>query len=136
MNVEDLIGKKEKVKIIGKTKSRKYYVGKSLENSYNIYIEDLGDYSDDELIGKEEECLIINIIKNNLIGFILEDRKFINDIKKIKNILKNNNEYEKVEDIYLMERLKIKGKVVGLYLVDEAEKRKVLFRYIRNRNIK
>ena len=133
--MQNLIGKKEKIKIIGKTKSKKYYVGKSLENSYNIYIEDSDDYSDEELIGKEEECLIINIIKNNLIGFILDDRKFLNDIKKIKNKLKNTNEYEKIEDIYLMERLKIKGKVLGLYLVDEGEKRKILFRYLRNRNI-
>lgn len=134
MNVENLIGKKEKVKIIGKTKSKRYYVGKSLENSYNIYIEDSGDYSDEELIGKEEECLIINIIKNNMIGFILDDRKFINDIKKIQNKLKNTKEYEEIKDIYLMERLKIKGKVLGLYLVDEGEKRKILFRYFRNRN--
>lgn len=134
--MKNLIGKKERIKIIGKTKSKRYYVGKSLENNYNIYIEDTGDYSDDELIGKEQECLIINIIKNNIIGFILDDRKFINDIKRIRNILKNTNEYEKVEDIYLMERLKIKGKVVGLYLVDEKEIRKVLPRYIRNRNIK
>ncbi len=136
MNTEKLIGKKEKVKIIGKTKSKKYYVGKSLENSYNIYIEDTGDYSDDELIGEEQECLIINIIKNNIIGFILDDRKFLNDIKTIRNILKNTDEYEKIEDIYLMERLKIKGKVLGLYLVDKGETRKVLSRYIRNRNIK
>lgn len=134
MNKENLIGTKKRIKIIGKTKNNKYYVGKELENAYNIYIEDTGDYEQEELIEKEEECVIINIIDENLIGFILDDRKFINDIKKIQNKLKNTKEYEEIKDIYLMERLKIKGKVLGLYLVDEGEKRKILFRYFRNRN--
>lgn len=134
MNKENLIGTKKRIKIIGKTNNNKYYVGKELENAYNIYIEDTGDYEQEELIEQEEECLIINIIDENLIGFILDDRKFINDIKKIQNKLKNTKEYEEIKDIYLMERLKIKGKVLGLYLVDEGEKRKILFRYFRNRN--
>lgn len=136
MDLKELIGKRTKVKIIGITNNKKYFVSEDIDSKQKIYIEDTGDFTPEELIGAQDECLIINIINNNLIGFLISDRKFINDIKKIKNILKNNNEYEKVEDIYLMERLKIKGKVVGLYLVDEAEKRKVLFRYIRNRNIK
>lgn len=135
MNLKNLIGKKKRIKIIGKTNNKKYYVGKEIEQAYNIYIEDLGDYYDEELIGKEEECIIIDIIKNNLIGFILDDRKFINDIKKIEKKLKDMQEYETVKDIYLMERLKIKGKVLGLYLVDEGDKRKILFRYNPNRNL-
>lgn len=135
MNLENLIGKKEKVKIICKTNNNKYYVGKNINDENTIYIEDTKDYEPEELIGKVIDCIIINIKQGNLIGFILDDRKFINDIKKIKKKLKDTKEDEKIKDIYLMERLKIKGKVLGLYLVDEDERRNILFRYIRNRNI-
>lgn len=62
-------------------------------------------------------------MKNNgyLIGFLLSNRKFVNDIHKIEKGLKQKEEYESIKDIYLLERLKIKGKVVGLYLVDEED---------------
>lgn len=56
-----------------------------------------------------------------LIGFLLSNRKFVNDIHKIEKGLKQKEEYESIKDIYLLERLKIKGKVVGLYLVDEED---------------
>lgn len=121
MDLKELIGKRTKVKIIGITNNKKYFVSEDIDSKQKIYIEDTGDFTPEELIGAQDECLIINIINNNLIGFLISDRKFLNDIKKINNKLKNTNEYEKVEDIYLMERLKIKGKVVGLYLVDEGE---------------
>lgn len=121
MNLENLIGKKEKVKIIGLTNGDKYYVAQSIMNDYKIYIENTGDYEKEELIGSIEDCIIIDIKKNNLIGFILSNRKFVNDINKINKKLKNTAEFDKVKDVYLMERLKIKGKVFGLYLVDEEE---------------
>ena len=121
MNFENLVGKKEKVKIIGMTNSKKYYVGEVSGNSYKVYIEDTGDYEPEELINTVEECIIIDIKQGHLIGFILSDRKFYNDIKKINDKLKNSKEYNQIRDIYLMERLKIKGKVIGLYLVDEEE---------------
>lgn len=119
--MESLIGNKEKIKIIGITNNEKYFVSKTLDKKQNIFIENTGDYSIEELIGKEDECVIINVIKNNLIGFLINDRKFYNDIKKIEEKIKNTNEYGKIKDIYLMERLKIKGKVFGLYLVDEGD---------------
>lgn len=121
MELEKLIGKREKVKIIGITNNKKYYVGETINNQYKIYIENSGDYEIEELINSIEECLIIDIKQNNLIGFILSNRKFQNDIKKIEQKLKNTGEYEKIKDIYLMERLKIKGKVLGLYMVDKGD---------------
>ena len=121
MDLNDLVGKKEKVKIIGITKNKKYFVSEILTSKLKVYIENTGDYELEELIEREEECIIINIKQEQLIGFLLDNRKFLNDIKKISNKLKNTKEYEKVKDIYLMERLKIKGKVLGLYLVDEGD---------------
>lgn len=121
MELKDLMGKKIKVKIIGITKSKKYYVAEDIASLEKIYIEDTGDYEQEELIGTIEECVVINIIQNKPIGFIISDRKFINDIKKIEEKLKKTKEYNKVKDIYLIERLKIKGKVLGLYLVDEGD---------------
>ena len=121
MNINELVGKKEKVKIIGITNNKKYFVAQSYENENNIFIEDTGDFELDELVGSKQECLIIDIKQNQLIGFIVSSRKFINDINKIKKQLEKSGEIAKVTDIYLMERLKIKGKVAGLYMVDEGE---------------
>jgi len=121
MDLENLVGKRQKVKITGITKNNKYYVAEEINKLYKIYIENDGDYEKEELINSTQECLVIDIKQDRLIGFILSDRKFINDIKKIEEKLKKENKYEKVNDIYLMERLKINGKIVGLYLVDEGE---------------
>lgn len=119
MNIEEYIGKVISVKIFEKRSN--WYIGKELNNGNNVYIEDTGDFSEDELIGEIEKCIIIRVEKNNLIGFILDNRKFLNDIKKIDRKLRQTGEYQNVKDIYLLERLKLKGKVVGLYLVDEEE---------------
>ena len=121
MNLENLVGKRQKVKIIGITNNKKYYVGEEISELYKIYIEDTGDYEKEELINSIQECIIIDIKEGHLLGFILSDRTFLNDIRKIEEKLKKSNEYEKVNDIYLIERLNINGKVVGLYLVDELE---------------
>lgn len=121
MNLEELINKKEKVKIVGITKTKKYFISESIKNSYTIYIQNEGDYELEEIINTIQECLIIDQKQGKLIGFILSNRKFINDMKTIKEKLKNTKEYGKVQDIYLVERLKIKGKVLGLYLVDEND---------------
>lgn len=121
MELESLVGKKERVKIIGITNNKQYFVSESILNSYKIFIENTGDYELDELINNIEECIIIDIKQGHLIGFILSNRKFLNDIKSINNKLKNTKEYGNIKDIYLMERLKIKGKVLGLYLVDEGD---------------
>lgn len=124
MNLQELIGKKKKVKIIGITNSKKYFVSEDIESKQKIYIEDTGDFTQEELIGAQDECLIINIINNKLIGFLISDRKFENDMKKIEQKLIENGEIKNVKDIYLMERLKIKGKVLGLYMVDMGEEGK------------
>ena len=124
MNLQELIGKKKKVKIIGITNSKKYFVSEDIETKQKIYIEDTRDFTPEELIGLKEECLIIDIINNKLIGFLISDRKFENDMKKIEQKLIENGEIKNVRDIYLMERLKIKGKVLGLYMVDMGEEGK------------
>ncbi len=121
MNLQDLIGKIGKIKIIGITNNQKYFVAKSIQNNYTIYIQNTQDYEIEEIKNSIQECIIIDIMQNNLIGFLLNDRKFLNDIKKIDKKLRYTKEYEKVKDIYLIKRLKIKGKVLGLYLVDEGE---------------
>lgn len=124
MNLQELIGTKKKVKIIGITNSKKYFVAEDLDSKQKIYIEDTKDFTQEELIGLEDECLIIDVINNKLIGFLISDRKFENDMKKIQQKLIETGEIQNVKDIYLMERLKIKGKVMGLYMVDLGEEGK------------
>lgn len=119
MQLQNYIGKVVQVKIL--QKSHQCYIAKTIKEDINVYIKDEGDYEEQELIGHVEKCIILDEIKGKLIGFLLTNRKFVNDIKKIEKNLKNKEEYHKVKDIYLMERLKIKGKVVGLYLVDEGD---------------
>ena len=99
-----------------------------------VFIEDEGDYLPKELIGMIEKCIIVKVQEDNLIGFIVSNRKFINDMKKIENNLRQEKKYKNINDIYLMERLKINSKVAGLYLVDKDDFRNILFRYNRNTN--
>lgn len=119
MELQNYIGKVLQVKIL--EKNDKCYIAKIIKENINVYIKDEGDYEEQELMGNTEKCIILDEVKGNLIGFLLTNRKFVNDIKKIEKNLKNKEEYHKIKDIYLMERLKIKGKVVGLYLVDEGD---------------
>jgi len=119
MELQNYIGKVLQVKII--EKEDKCYIAKTVKENITVYIKDEEDYEKQELLGKVEKCIILDVINNALIGFLLTNRKFINDIKKIEKGLKNKEEYQKIKDIYLMERLKLKGKVVGLYLVDEGD---------------
>lgn len=121
MEIKELIGSKQKVKIIELSENKKYYLSETLDNNQKVYIENDGDYEPEELIGRIEECLIINVLEDKLVGFLMTNRKFENDLKRIENKLKETDEYDSIKDIYLMERLKIKGKVVGLYMVDEGE---------------
>ena len=115
----NLVGEIVRVKIL--EKQGNYYYSKTMDSNYEIYIKDEGDYLEEELINSIEKCIILDEIEGHLIGFLLTNRKFENDIKKIDKKLQNTPEYKQVKDIYLMERLKINGKVVGLYLVDEGD---------------
>lgn len=119
MELKDYIGKVVKVKIIQKVKE--CYIAKEINTNITVYIKDEEYYEEDELIGITEKCIILDEINGNLIGFILTNRKFVNDINKIDNKIKKEKDYRNVKDIYLMERLKIKGKILGLYLVDEGD---------------
>lgn len=121
--MEELIGKVFLVKITKKIDN--WFVATMVEKNQLVYIEDNGDYDEDELINMTEKCVITDVRENHLIGFILSNRKFINTMHKINNKLRNSKEYFNVKDIYLIQRLKIKGKVVGLYLVDEGEISKI-----------
>lgn len=116
--MEELIGKVFLVKITKKIGG--WFVATIIDKNQLVYIEDNGDYVE-ELINTIEKCVIIDVRENHLIGFILSNRKFINTMHKINNKLRNSKEYFNVKDIYLIQRLKIKGKVLGLYLVDEGE---------------
>ena len=117
--MEELIGKVFLVKITKKIDN--WFVATIIDKNQLVYIEDNGDYDEDELINTIEKCVITDVRENHLIGFILSNRKFINTMHKINNKLRNSKEYFNVKDIYLIQRLKIKGKVLGLYLVDEGE---------------
>lgn len=119
MEVKEYIGKVVRVKII--EKENKCYIGNVVNENIIVYIKDDEDYEAEELLGNIEKCVILDELQGGLIGFLLTNRKFVNDIKKIDKKLKEKEEYNKIKDIYLMERLKIKGKVVGLYLVDEGD---------------
>ena len=119
MELQNYIGKVVLVKII--EKEDKCYIARTVKENITVYIKDEEYCEKQELLGSVEKCIILDKIKNSLIGFLLTNRKFVNDIKKIEKDLKNKEEYNKIKDIYLMERLKIKGRVVGLYLVDEGD---------------
>lgn len=133
MELKNYIGKIIKVQIIKKKEN--YYIAKGLKENVVVFIEDEGDYLPKELIGMIEKCIIVKVQEDNLIGFIVSNRKFINDMKKIENNLRQEKKYKNINDIYLMERLKINSKVAGLYLVDKDDFRNILFRYNRNRKI-
>lgn len=117
--MEELIGKVFLVKIIKKIDN--WFIATITNKNQLVYIEDNGDYDEDELINMTEKCVITDVRENHLIGFILSNRKFINTMHKINNKLRNSKEYFNIKDIYLIQRLKIKGKILGLYLVDEGE---------------
>lgn len=119
MEPREYIGKVVQVKIIDKKEN--WYIAKTIKDKMVVYIEDTKDYEEEELLNTMEKCIILDEKDGNLIGFLLSNRKFVNDIKKIQKKEKQKGEYHKVRDIYLIERLKIKGKVVGLYFVDEGD---------------
>lgn len=119
MEIREYIGKIVQVRILEKKK--RCYMASTIKENYPVYIEDTGDYEEEELIGAIEKCIIIEERQGRLIGFLLTNRKFVHDIQKINQQLKYTQEYSKIKDIYLMERLKINGKVMGLYLVDEGD---------------
>lgn len=130
MELEKYVGKVLRVQIIKKKEN--YYIAKAINENLVVYIEDEGDYFEEELIGMIEKCLIVKVQDDKLIGFIMSNRKFINDMKKIDNSLKQEKNYKNIKDIYLVERLKINSKVAGLYLVDRGDFRYILFRYCGN----
>lgn len=117
--MESFVGKVVRVKFI--EKRDKYYAGIEVGANTKVFVEDEGIYYEEELIGSIEKCIIVGELNGSYIGFILSNRKFVNDIKKIDEELRNSSEYKEIRDIYLVERLKIQGKMVGLYLVDEGD---------------
>lgn len=119
MELKEYIGKVIRVKIIKKLE--KCYIAKELNTEIIVYIKDEEYYEETELVGSIEKCIILDEIEGKLIGFLITNKKFVYDINKINSNLKNKEEYLKINDIYLMERLKINGKIQGLYLVDEGE---------------
>ena len=74
----DLIGKVVRVKII--KKQGEYYYSKTIDGKYDVYIESTDDYEEDELINSIEKCIVIDQKESSFIGFLLSNRKFINDI--------------------------------------------------------
>ena len=76
MNLEDYIGKREKAKILQVSSDKKYFKAIIEENGYDLFIENDGEYEPEEIIGSTQECIIVDIIKDRLIGFILSNRKF------------------------------------------------------------
>ncbi len=119
MNLEKYVGKVYRVKII--EQKGNWYIAKILDTEQLAYIEDTKDFAPEELIGQIEKCLIMQIKENQLIGVLLNNRKFINDLKRIAKLLKQTGKLVNVKDIYLVERLRIGSKIEGLYLVDEGE---------------
>lgn len=119
MEAKEYIGKAVTVKII--EKKGNWYLAQMVGKNMMVCIEDTKDYEEEELLNTTQKCIILEEKKGSLIGFLLSNRKFMNDIKKIDKSLQKKEGYHQIEDIYLMERLKIKGKVVGLYLVDKGD---------------
>lgn len=118
MNLENYIGQVIRVKIVDKKES--YYLAKEENESINVYIKDEPYYFEKELLGIYEKAIIVDSIENGLIGILLTNHKFEYDLNKIDKKLRRTPEYKDIKDIYLMERLKINGRMCGLYLVDEG----------------
>ncbi len=119
MNKEEYVGKIFQIKIVKKVKN--WYIANIINSQEKVYIDDTLEIYEEDLTNTIQKCIIIEKREGNLIGFLLSNRKFIKDIKKIEKKLREKEEYPFIKDIYLMERLKINGKIVGLYLVDEGE---------------
>lgn len=119
MEIKEYIGKVVTVKIMDKKGN--WYLSQMLNKNIVVYIGDTRDYEEEELLNTLQKCIILEEKEEYLIGFLLSNRKFMNDMKKIDKNLKQKEGYHQIKDIYLMERLKIKGKVVGLYLVDKGD---------------
>lgn len=119
MKLEELIDKKISVKVIGLNSNKKYFISESAYGK--VYIENTDDYDLEEINRKDMNCLIVDVRNNKLVGFFLADRKFKNDINRIEELLRSSEEYDLIEDIYLSERIKLNGKVFGLYVVDLGE---------------
>lgn len=119
MQAKQYIGKA--VSVVITNKKENWYIAQMLKDNVFVYIEDTKDYAAEELLNTVQKCIILEEKQGKLIGFLLSNRKFVNDIIKIDKMLKEKEGYHKIKDIYLMERLKIKGKVVGLYLVDKGD---------------
>ena len=79
MDLEKYVGKVYRVKII--EQKGNWYIAKILDTEQLAYIEDTKDFAPEELIGQIEKCLIMQIKENQLIGVLLNNRKFINDLK-------------------------------------------------------
>lgn len=118
MDLKEYIGKVVRVKIIEKIDQ--CYIAKIEDKNITVYIKDEEYLYKEEVINEYERCIILEEVKNGLIGFLLTNRKFVYDLNKIEDKLKKEGKLDKVKDIYLMERLKYKGKIIGLYLVDEG----------------
>ena len=71
--MEELIGKVVRVKIIGKEEN--YYVAMELENKISIYIEDDGEYWEEELKDTLQRCIVISKTNDRYIGYILSSPK-------------------------------------------------------------
>ena len=124
MNLENYINKIELVEIMEKLSN--FYIGKIENTNLDVYIPDPDeDYMPEELLNQKEKCLIIDKKQNKLIGFLLTNRKFENDIKKIYKELNYDERELELKDIYLLKRLKLAGKIVGLYIVDELKNGKI-----------
>ena len=77
--MESFIGKVIRAKFI--EKRDRYYIAKEVGTDINVFVEDEGEYYEEELIGNIEKCIIVDELKGNYIAFILSNRKFVNDIK-------------------------------------------------------
>ena len=123
MNLENEIGKIYQVKIIDKKQS--YYISQVTGDSLLIYIQNEEYLEDEDILNTLQRCLITNVIQDKLVGEILTNRKFEYDIRKIGKNLANKEEYNSINDIYLAKRLKVNGKISGIYLVDEGNIAKI-----------
>ena len=57
MNINEIVGKIVLVKIL--EKKGNYYLARTLDGNYEIYIEDTNDYMEEELIGIIEKCTVL-----------------------------------------------------------------------------
>lgn len=113
--LEKEIGKEYKVLVKQLTKSKKYFITIN-PNHDIIYVRNESEFPE-EKVNTYIDCRVITIIEDKLLGIEIGKTKFVTEMRKIKK--SKEEKQEEVKDIVLLKKIYDKGKILGLYQVEE-----------------